>query len=418
MRKDETTMKKGKKGLVLAGALLLTMLTLTGCGKTKINLNDYVEVNFSGYNTAGQAEIDELKIRNDIILDHWETFGLTEEQHENEQAAANEDTRQFVGSVSYSLDKISGLQNGDAVTLQWNVQEKELDELAKKIKAEFVYSDMTFTVEGLEEPEDWDPFEGTEINYRGKLPFVSVDYIEHPAGSDVPGLIWTNSDADFNNSAEESADAEHISRGLENGDTITVNISAPDGQDIMQFCAMQGKRPIALSKDFTVEGLDGYVYDFSQIPADLLQQMDEKVQGILQEEAENTWDWRLAEMKLLGNYFLCARDEGMSTPNYLYFIYEITAVDDSTGNSQIYYYYGRYRNLKIASDGTVSVDVEDVAMPDGKYYNWGMYAGEVHGEAFMKGDVYFIGYEHLNELYEDKVQQWDDRYICISTVNQ
>lgn len=411
-------MKRGKKGLVLAGALLLTMFGLTGCGKTKINLNDYVEVNFSGYNTAGQAEINELKIRNDIILDHWETFGLTEEQHENEQAAANEDTRQFVESVSYSLDKMSGLQNGDAVTLQWNVQEKELDELAKKIKAEFVYSDMTFTVEGLEEPEDWDPFEGTEINYRGKLPFVSVDYIEHPAGSDVPGLIWTNSDTDFNNRAEESADAEHISRGLENGDTITVNISAPDGQDIMQFCAMQGKRPIALSKDFTVEGLDGYVYDFSQIPADLLKQMDEKVQGILQEEAENTWDWRLAEMKLLGNYFLCARDEGMSTPNYLYFIYEITAVDDSTGNSQIYYYYGRYRNFKIASDGTVSVDVEDVATPDGKYYNWGMYAGEVHGEAFMKGDVYFIGYEHLNELYEDKVQQWDDRYICISTVNQ
>ena len=36
----------------------------------------------------------------------------------------------------------------------------------------------------------------------------------------------------------------------------------------------------------------------------------------------------------------------------------------------------------------------------------------------MKGDVYFIGYEHLDELYEDKVQQWDDRYICTSTVNQ
>ena len=323
-----------------------------------------------------------------------------------------------MGSVSYSLDKISGLQNGDAVTLQWNVQEKELDELGKKIKAEFVYSDMTFTVEGLEEPEDWDPFEGVEINYKGKLPFVSVDYIQYPAGSDVPGLIWTNSDTDFNNRAEESAGAEHISRGLENGDTITVNISAPDGQDIMQFCAMQGKRPIALSKDFTVEGLDGYVYDFSQIPADLLQQMDEKVQGMLQEEAENTWDWRLAEMKLLGDYFLCARDEGMSTPNYLYFIYEITAVDDSTGNSQIYYYYGRYRDLKIASDGTVTVDVEDVATPDGKYYNWGVYAGDVHGEAFMKGDVYFIGYENLNELYEDKVQQWDDRYVCTSTVNQ
>ena len=131
-------MKRGKKGLVLAGALLLTMFALTGCGKTKINLNDYVEVNFSGYNTAGQAEINELKIRNDIILDHWETFGLTEEQHENEQAAANEDTRQFVESVSYSLDKMSGLQNGDAVTLQWNVQEKELDELAKKIKAEYI----------------------------------------------------------------------------------------------------------------------------------------------------------------------------------------------------------------------------------------------------------------------------------------
>ena len=48
MRKDETTMKRGKKGLVLAGALLLTMFALTGCGKTKINLNDYVEVNFSG----------------------------------------------------------------------------------------------------------------------------------------------------------------------------------------------------------------------------------------------------------------------------------------------------------------------------------------------------------------------------------
>ena len=100
MRKDETTMKRGKKGLVLAGALLLTMFALTGCGKTKISLNDYVEVNFSGYNTAGQAEINELKIRNDIILDHWETFGLTEEQHDTVQSAANEYTRQFVESVS------------------------------------------------------------------------------------------------------------------------------------------------------------------------------------------------------------------------------------------------------------------------------------------------------------------------------
>ena len=47
MRKDETTMKRGKKGLVLAGALLLTMFALTGCGKTKINLNDYVAVSYT-----------------------------------------------------------------------------------------------------------------------------------------------------------------------------------------------------------------------------------------------------------------------------------------------------------------------------------------------------------------------------------
>ena len=132
MRKDETTMKRGKKGLVLAGALLLTMFALTGCGKTKINLNDYVEVNFSGYNTAGQAEINELKIRNDIILDHWETFGLTEEQHENEQAAANEDTRQFVESVSYSLDKMSGLQNGMPLHCNGTCRKRNWMSLRKK----------------------------------------------------------------------------------------------------------------------------------------------------------------------------------------------------------------------------------------------------------------------------------------------
>lgn len=79
-----------------------------------------------------------------------------------------------VSSMNYSItsDKKENFSNGDVVTIKLSYNEKKLQEAGINI------SDATFeyTVSGLTEATDLDPFEGLKVEYTGISPNVRVEF--------------------------------------------------------------------------------------------------------------------------------------------------------------------------------------------------------------------------------------------------
>ena len=144
-------MKKMHSAAIVVLSLNLCAV-LTGCGRTKINLNDYLTVNYDGYETVGTASssFDMEK----MISENPSAFGLKGEVSEMELLGVEIILDE---SLKGSLDKTNGLSNGNKITYHWEIVGE--DSLKEKYPVSFVHEDITYTIEGLEQAEEFDPFE-------------------------------------------------------------------------------------------------------------------------------------------------------------------------------------------------------------------------------------------------------------------
>lgn len=244
----------------------------------------------------------------------------------------------------------------------------------------------------------FDPFENVKVTFEGIAPYGSVSISE--GKSDVSNL-------------EYIAD---VWDGLSNGDKITVTVESPNDDDILDYCMGYGKIPSATEKEYTVEGLAGYVMSLDEIPQDVLDKMDAQAKDMF--NAYVAQDWTDAEslksVKLIGNYFVYPKDSSMNvyTNNYLYFIYKITAKNaDDDGKEFSYYYYSYYTDIMTLEDGTCSFDLSDVHVPEGSSF-----FGTTSGEAFSTGNYYYKGYKELDSLFNKQITSKIGEYSYESTV--
>ena len=96
--------------------LMSCAIAFTGCGTKEINLNDYLDVSYSGYDSAGVAtsefDIDKM------IKDNSEAFGIKGDVTDSELLKIEADLDDVIDG---SLDKTTDLSNGDSVSYKWNV---------------------------------------------------------------------------------------------------------------------------------------------------------------------------------------------------------------------------------------------------------------------------------------------------------
>lgn len=132
--KEYVKTEKGRKNaIIVAGVSGALVICLLGTGvynvvkKTPVNLMTACKVDFEGYDGAGYVDSDY-------------SFGC-----EPDYDKTNSDISTFMDTVSYSIDKSSGLSNGDTVT----VTAKYSEATAKSLKLKVKESSKTFKVKGL-----------------------------------------------------------------------------------------------------------------------------------------------------------------------------------------------------------------------------------------------------------------------------
>lgn len=249
-----------KKMKVFFFALVtLMVLGLTGCGGTSIDLMDYVTVTFSGVDGQGTAvcNVDMAKLEQDLSGDKDGEIS----QEELEQLAW---IAQFELTVSYQLDKETGLSNGDQVTVSATCDE----DFAKDNKVKVSEGKKEFKVEGLKDPVEVDAFAsdifdtdtGVTLEYYGTSPSANLS-IRNTCTQEPESLITYKVD--------KAAD-------LKNGDKITVTA------ELSAQAAEKGYVLKETEKTITVEGLDACVESFSQLNETAKSQLMDKLKKVFE----------------------------------------------------------------------------------------------------------------------------------------
>ena len=241
------------------------------------------------------------------------------------------------------------------------------------------------TIKGLNEMEDYDPFEHIIVSFSGTSPDTTINITNNTGIEDL----------------EFEADKYEK---LKLGDTVTVTAKGYYDEDPAELCAYEGKNLTVTSKEYTVENVPKYADQLSEIPQDMLDKMDQNAQDKLNAYAANNWsdEERLVGISLEGEYFLYVKDgadtydywSGESTYNKLFLVYKVSVEAD--GKPYEYYYYSRFSNIIIMEDGTCSLDMSAIATPD--------------DTISVDGYYYYNGYADLDTLKYKTVTANLDNY--------
>lgn len=351
--------------LVLTG---VSGLVLTGCGTTDIDLNDYLTIEYDGYDGFGHglASIDFEQLASDYadnINDDEVSNGLTNQEFL---------LAVMRGSVEVDMDNDRELSNGDDVFVEWLVREQEVIE--ETLGVSFTYEDVSEEVSDLIAVETFDAFENVTVAFSGVSPSgsASLNVGESPIPEHSYGV-------------EDGYD-------LSNGDTVLVSINE---NAITELAASDGLVPMETEKTFVVDGLSEYVTKLSDIDDDAFEAMNKQGQDAIMAYVAQEWDNvdTYDSATPIGHYLLTPKDSNLvSEYNRIVLAYQINTTKNFAFNSYI-----EFHDLLRLEDGSISFDISRYNTPD----RW---------TGFRHDDLYYHGYESLGELFNDKVARYVDVY--------
>lgn len=332
--------KKSKKGIIIGAiaavaviAIALVVIFLVMGRKKTIDIMEFVEVEFDGYETAGVAytDLDDYEFEKALL----DAQGIDVEKYENIDDLSYKEIQKIseaVAKYTYSNYKLEDsieitveprddLKNGDIVTVTVSYDEEVAEQCKVKIKAE----PMEITVSGLSEVEEIDPFEDLEITYSGVAPNIDI-YIETNSSIDLVHYL------DFE--IEDEKDSYNV------GDTFTVIISDSD----VDYAFDNGYILTTTSKEFTVDSADEYVTTIEDIADDDLETMKEDALEVIQDSCDSYYedDEITVGEYVYEGFYLQVRpglDSDWYSNNVVTIVYsaEITSVEGDFEPLKVYY---------------------------------------------------------------------------------
>lgn len=380
--------KKGGAGkaivlLLVVAIVAVAAFVLIKNYKKTVNLSDYLEITFTGYDGYGSAAYT-LDTESEPIAElglDWSACELTPTE---------------------------GLSNTDTVMFCWNIPEEELETAEKASGCKITAEDVTVAVEGLEAVATFDAFDGVELTFSGTEP-------EGTAVIASVGKDETCRELDYRIDPDV---------GLSNGDTVTVTVGDVDRTDwVTALIEQYGKAPAETSQTYTVEGLNYYATSASEIPEDTLQQMQMRAkEAFLDRGLDQTGDAGKQTMtgyEYIGTYFLSAKDASADDHNKVYLVYKYrmhlvaSSMRNRYDENVDAYWACEFDNVLITADGSCKVDVQAFHEIDGDKIeiNSGVAKDWASNRIFR-----FNGYQDLETMYKDLVTAQADRYTSENNV--
>lgn len=379
---EEAPKAKKKKGLwilipvillALAGIAVGVVIFLGSLKRQEVDLSDAVTFKVTGYSGYGVAEValneEALEEKyEDLISEHtkirWSKF--IEE----------------VDLLEYEVTELSGLSNGDKITLTWEY-DKEL--AAEEYKVDILCESIEYTVTGLTEVKKVDPFEDFTVTFSG----VSGDGY---ADIDVDGYPDYMTYFNYEVSNRYS---------LSNGDTIEITFDVSRYKDLV--AEQLGYELYPTKKSYTVEGLTEYVWEDAQVTEAAVKPMAAAAEKHIYEHINGYWDEESSVKALTCVGHFISRPDSMddSVKNVIGLIYKVNAnVFVEERNLEVEYYFPvLFKNVVLGEDGAFVFQESNISHTGERFYK--QFEPENEEDTVPDGTWYFYGYETLDGLKED-----------------
>ncbi len=390
-------------GFFLLLALIITIIVWP----KKVNLNDYVTVEFSGYDTVGHGKV---VFDRAAFLEKYEgkiKFSKKAQEYGISSTGlyGYSPAEMFADFISVKLSQSTNLSNGQEVTLVWNCDDLDFGEV---FNYDIKYKEKEYKVEGLEPVEMFDPFENLNVTFMGTSPQGMVN-LEMKDYFDVYQYAYFNS-------SENS--------GLANGDVITVSFCTVG--DPIEYCTSNyGICPSITEKEYTVEGLEEYIRTLNQITIDGENAMVSQSVDLFNAYVANNWNDGCTVDSFLyqGSYLLTPKDGMGDYESKYYMIYKVNAtwkyeyeywLEKVSIQPVEFYYVVEYDVPIIDKEGNCVVDVTSYSVCDNKI----SYSIEKEAKYTLTATrtLYTTGYWTLEDLFVDLVQSNIDIYSYETTI--
>lgn len=163
-----------KKGISILVGLAVALSLLSGCGNKKVDVSVFANVVFTGTNGHASVSIEtDPEIEKAIATAVYGKSVIGSDSADAIQKMMI--TEYFTNSVLYEITskKTEDLKNGDVLTIKTSYSK----EAADKLKISPTGTTFKYTVEGLKDAKEIDPFDGLVLTYEGVAPnaVVSID---------------------------------------------------------------------------------------------------------------------------------------------------------------------------------------------------------------------------------------------------
>ena len=303
-----------------------------------INVNDYMTVEFTGYDSMGKATvtIDESFWEDLYNKSRFEDKSKVKKSFTSHYGPADYMEEAVGKKISYDVDPEKKLSNGDEVTVSWKIK---ADSIEKKYGVKVEYEDTSYTVEKLDELKEFDPFDGIEISYTG---------IE---GDGKASIKVVKEDAVYNDFSYSSSQSYYLSEG----DIITVTYAPSYSEDeLAEMCAEKyGMVPTTVTKDYKVEGLGHLLKDSTEITEESMGSVIEDCEKKITDVSRLSSMEEMQSIKYLGSYLLQEAD--YSEGNEVIAVFECSVMlsdsDSLDTDSFTFYTYVEINNVSINEKG-------------------------------------------------------------------
>ncbi len=341
-----------------------------------INLNDYIVIEYDGYNCAGYAvvKIDKEKFlldNKDKVEFNGENYSVYQElYHKSGNSAASEMLRY----ISFDIENNYRLQNGETICINFRIDTEKIDTY---FVCDYIYESCVLEVDGLTEASIYDPFENIVVNFYGNEPYIQVEIFSYETGRDAK---YELSQCD----------------SLSNGDEVTVTYSCLEKADMI---SLYGEYPSCYEKKYVVNNMNKYVQSVDEIP-------NGEYEKLVKHASSNIWligYGNYSEAKYCGYFYYVAKEKlahgvdffgwcGMPVGNAICLVFEHPVEKLGLTDYDTEYTVIVYRNILIDCDGKLIYD----------------------GSEMMELRNGFFTYE---DLYGEFIGTYDDIMYCTYNVN-